>query len=378
MNAIDANAGATLARQVICHILPRGMRYSSNGATSIDLFVSEMAAHSRYRVEVIAEFAQAPLAAGALHPLPSYRFANSWRRARTIGRALAAINPAAVLVQQHLPSAAMVSARTQAPVILQKHNFIRRPRRSNVFGPLSAWRHLKQLNALAGLTFVSEQLRADFENAWPLATSPRCVIPNGVDFSAWRPAENRENFVLVVGRASPDKGLIEAARGLAIALPRHPGWSAKFVVSEMGRDPAYFQRLCAELAALGAQASLLSALEFNDVKALNERAAIALIPSLWREPFGRTCLEGHAGGAAVISSGTGGLREVSGDHALYLPSLSPADIATTLERLIDDAPLRAGLAMAGLARVKQKFDVRAVASALDDFCGEIIARRGRR
>ncbi len=71
------------------------------------------------------------------------------------------------------------------------------------------------------------------------------------------------------------------------------------------------------------------------MKALNERAAIAMIPSKWREPFGRTCLEAHAGGAAVISSGSGGLREISGDAALYATDAEVDGLIDALRRLID-------------------------------------------
>ena len=44
--------------------------------------------------------------------------------------------------------------------------------------------------------------------------TPRWVIPNGVDIAAWRPAEERDPFVLVVGRATHEKGLREAAEAV--------------------------------------------------------------------------------------------------------------------------------------------------------------------
>ena len=184
--------------------------------------------------------------------------------------------------------------------------------------------------------------------------------------------------MLVVGRVTPEKGLLEAARALAGVLPRHPEWTTTFVVSEPEQFPDYFAALTAALAPLGPRARLIVGAPFADVKSLNEAAAIAIAPSVWREPFGRTCLEAHAGGAAVISSGSGGLREISGEAALYLSAVEPEPLAEAIETLINDEGLRSRLAAAGRARVERLFEVRRVAASLDDFCAATIDRAARK
>ncbi len=350
------------------------MRYSQASATSIDLFVCEVAAHSRFRVEIVAESGEPALPATAIHHLPAYGIANTMRRARFIAELARGLEPSAIVVQQHLPSASAVRALVRAPVILQKHNFLRPPRSSKWTSELSRWRHTSQLNSLAGVTLVSAAVLAQFERDWPEVTTPRRVIPNGVDLAAWSPRVEREKIVLVVGRATPEKGLVEAARALLEILPRHPDWSATFVVSEPGRFSDYFEKLRAALAPLGDQAKLLVNRPFAEVKALNEVAAIALVPSMWREPFGRTCLEAHAGGAAVISSGSGGLREISGDKALFVASVEVSPIAEAVETLIGDADLRRRLAAEGSARVGNLYDVRRIATDLDDFCASVMEK----
>jgi glycosyltransferase involved in cell wall biosynthesis len=358
----------------ILQVLPRHMRYTQSAATSIDLYVSEMAAHSRFRVEVTAESSDRPLPAAAFHALPRFAFAETQRRSRRVAALVDALRPAAVVVQQHLPSAAALRARVDAPIILQKHNFLRVSRNVGWLRDASHWRRARQLNALAGITFVSRAILGEFERDWPEVTIPRRVIANGFDTAAWRPRPARERTVLAVGRATPEKGLLEAARALAAILPRHPDWTATFVVSEPDGFPDYFAAIGAALAPLGPQARLLVGLPFDQVKELDERAAIALAPSVWREPFGRTCLEAHAGGAAVVSSGSGGLREISGEAALYLPAVEPGRIAEAVEALIVQQPLRERLAAEGRARVERLFDVRCVAAELDDFCAEAIER----
>ena len=53
------------------------MCYSVAAATSIDLFVCEVAAHSRFRVEIVAETGLPALPAAAIHNLPAYGLANT-------------------------------------------------------------------------------------------------------------------------------------------------------------------------------------------------------------------------------------------------------------------------------------------------------------
>ncbi|THD42139.1 MAG: glycosyltransferase [Bradyrhizobium sp.] len=361
----------------ILQVLPRGMRYSQDSATSVDLFVCEMAAHSRFRVDVVAESGDRPLPAISVHELPPFAIAKTQRRARLVAALARELKPSAVVVQQHLPSAAALRARTPFPVILQKHNFLRPSRAAAWLRDASRWRRTRQLNALAGLTFVSETVLADFERDWPEVTTPRRVVPNGVDIAAWAPRSERAKDVLAVGRSTPEKGLLEAAQALAVVLPRHPDWTTTFVVSEPDRFPSYFTALTKALAPLGPRARLRVGAPFHEVKALNEAAAIALAPSVWREPFGRTCLEAHAGGAAVVSSGSGGLREISGDAALYLSTVDAAQIAESVETLIMDEPLRNRLSAAGRARIERLFELRRVAAGLDDFCAETIERAAR-
>ncbi len=356
----------------VFHVLPRGMNYSPAHASSIDLFVSEVAAHSRLPIEVVAEYEGDPLPAARLHRLPSYGFAETMRRARFVARLVGERRPRLVIVQQHLPSAAAIRARIKTPVLLQRHNFMRPPR-SGLIGGLRRRRQARALNALAGLTFVSEVAREDFAQDWPEVRTPRWVIPNGVDMAAWRPARVREPFVLVVGRATPEKGLLEAARALGQTLPKWPEWNAAFVVAGAKRGADYLAAVRDALQPLGERAEILTDVSFASVKALNERAAIAMIPSKWREPFGRTCLEAHAGGAAVISSGSGGLREISGDTAFYAPDAEVGELAQALQKLIADDNLRKRLAREGRERVNQKFDLEKIAAKLDDACEQATA-----
>jgi len=364
-------AVAAVGGPKILHVLPRGMRFSRSSATSIDLFVHEMATHSRFCVEVAAETRGDSLAAPRVHELPRYDFANTLRRAEFIARLAREISSQLIVVQQHLPSAAAIARRVHTPVLLQRHNFLRPPSRTPLLGRVSRARHAQQLNALNGLTFVSEAVLAEFERDWPEVTTLRTTIPNAIDFDAWSPSSQREPLVIAVGRATPDKGLVEAALALQSILPARPEWKSVFVVSEPERNPAYFAELSRVASPLGGQLEIRVNRPFSEVKALNEIAAIALIPSRWREPFGRTCLEAIAGGSAVVSSGSGGLREISDAFAIYAKP-EPPDIAAAVLQLIDNSQMRAHMADAAHKRALQLFNLPRVAGTLDDFCAEVM------
>jgi glycosyltransferase involved in cell wall biosynthesis len=138
--------------------------------------------------------------------------------------------------------------------------------------------------------------------------------------------------------------------------------------------PDYVADIRRVLAPLGQQAELLTGQPFMVVRDWSEKAAIAVVSSHIRETFGRTALEAHAGGAAVISSGNGGLREVSGEHALYLERIGAPEIARAVERLIRDEGERQRLAAAGHTRALAQFDIRATAAVHDAMIKNLISQ----
>ena len=121
--AASGDSGAQLAAEAlgeeqeraVFHVLPRGMNYSRLRATSIDLFVAEVAAYSRNLIEVVAEADEPALPVSRLHRLPRFGFAATLRRAQFVAALVRREAPRLVIVQQHLPSAAAIAARIKTP-----------------------------------------------------------------------------------------------------------------------------------------------------------------------------------------------------------------------------------------------------------------------
>lgn len=370
----------------IFQILPRRMQFNAGKASSVELCVSEWVAGSRFRGDttVFAEPGAAPLLDIDIHRWHPARKLVSWQTALEIRREAASRGCDLIIVQQHIATAARIAAfNAGIPVILSTHNYVE----GRAEGSLARFRDrlvVHRLGQLSGITLISEATEADFQNNWPRVATPRAVVSNGFDFAAWQPCANRERLVLVVGRATAEKGLLEAAQGIAPFLGSHPDWRAVFVLAATESNPQYFEAIKNSLAVVADRAALMTSVPYGQVRDLSQRCAIAVVPSKWNEPFGRTALEAHAGGAALISSGSGGLREISGDCALYLDEVSGPEIERALRLLAADDDLRHRLAASGAARVRNLFSISgltgppgegpSICERLDTFCEQVVAK----
>ena len=96
-----------------------------------------------------------------------------------------------------------------------------------------------------------------------------------------------------------------------------------------------------------------------EAMALYSRAQIAVVPSLWQEPFSRSAIEALASGCALIATRTGGLAEVAADVAEIVDASDIAAFAAALRRVATDEPLRARLQQQGRAKAREVFEIRA-------------------
>jgi len=349
-------------------VLPRGTSFGPKSATSIDLCVHDFVAHSQYaaRTKIHATRVEQPFPGFDLC-FDAGGLGGQMGKAFRIGRRIRSDGAALTVVHQHLPSAFVLSKTLSHPVLLHAHNF-QKGMAPSVRRFLKQWRY----STLAGLIFVSEICRNDFQKKWPDVKVPTFVVHNGLDLSLWNPAQEKHKRILVVARAAPEKGILEAAQALQEILPRLPGWTALMILSEIDRYPAYYAQVRELAKASNGAIEIVTSQPHQVVRKATEESEIALVPSKWDEPFGRTAIEAHAGGAALISSGNGGLREVSGDACLYIDPDDSRAIATTIFKLASEDSFRRSLAARGLERVSTHYDIRKVCCKLDDIYGQYL------
>ena len=358
--------------------MPRNMRFGPSNASSVDLCVRDLIAASRHRASTTVVCCENETLFDDLD-VKTYSSKIDRHKRRKLAFAVDEARQRSadlVIVQQHLPTAAALARRVDVPVVFHKHNITSSISKGSALNALRrAWR-LRQYRSLAGIIFVSEACQAAFHRDWPEVGTPAATVYNGLDFAAWQPAGKRTKEIICVGRAVPEKGIKEAADAMTAALSAAEDWRGRLMLSEPNRFPAYLAEVRAALAPIASRVTIELSQPMSIVRQRYENAAIAVIPSKWEEPFGRTALEAHAGGCAVVSSGTGGLREISAEHALFLPrDFAAADLAKNLKMLMADDGLRAALAHSGREHCREKFSVASVSSAADGFYDRIVRKK---
>jgi len=199
------------------------------------------------------------------------------------------------------------------------------------------------------------------------------VFPNPVEIDA-ASTRDRDRLILFVGKLRADKGPHLLSEALLQVLPRLPGWRAVFAGEGERGGKTYAGRLQASLAQFGERVAFAGFLPHEDIHNLFATAAIAVVPSLWDEPFGRTALEALAGGAALIATRRGGLREVVGNAAAVLEPETAERLAIILCELAGSEKRRAELHELG-RRQAGLFEAGLWSSRLDALRREIEAEQ---
>lgn len=199
------------------------------------------------------------------------------------------------------------------------------------------------------------------------------VFPNPIEIDA-ASTRDREKLIVFVGKLRADKGPHLLAEALLQVLPGLPGWRAVFAGEGERGGKTYVDRLHASVAPFGDRVAFTGFMPHEDIHRLFASAAIAVVPSLWDEPFGRTALEALAGGAALIATLRGGLREVVGDAAVALEPETAERLASILCQLADSEMRRAELHELGRSRA-ELFEAGLWSARLDSLRLEIEAEQ---
>jgi glycosyltransferase involved in cell wall biosynthesis len=163
------------------------------------------------------------------------------------------------------------------------------------------------------------------------------TVYNGIDVDAFPYAEDKDDFVLWMGRFSPDKGpelAIDAAR--AAGLP--------IVLAGKRSEPSEQEFFDAEIAPrLGDGVTYVGEADGQVKRDLCARARALVFPIQWDEPFGMVMLEAMACGTPVVATARGSVPEIvrDGDTGIVLDADARIEeIAEALHAAVDIDPRR--------------------------------------
>jgi glycosyltransferase involved in cell wall biosynthesis len=351
----------------IAYVMLRNAHFGPRLAASVELCVRDLVAHSRYArtTLVVCPPVDEPFDGIEIATIPDHGLSGNLGKAWGVAQLLRRRGVDLAIVENHLPAAAFIALTSGARVVLQTHAYVKAP--TSTFD--GAFRR-QEMRRLSGFAFVSDyalrQFRADFPGLGPLQRA----VPNGLDMQAWSATKPKDRSILCVGRALRHKGHIEAMAAITRVLPSRPDWSARLMVSDPAaadRDPELVDALRAAAEPFNGRIRVDANVPYNEVQAAWERAEVGMVLTTGPEPFGRTALEAMASGAALITSGRGGLAEICGPCGVTVDPSDADGVAAALGQLLDAPDRRDELASAGRKRVETLFDIRAVAQQMDEF-----------
>ena len=180
---------------------------------------------------------------------------------------------------------------------------------------------LKILNSVDRLIFVSEWVRNRFflDIDKKLQSKTDVIYPS---VHKQKPSIKKKNIIFV-GRLNHSKGYDLFKEAIIKILDEFPKWWA-YSVGDEERRSIYISH---------SRHKELGFINHKDTLKLLNKSEIAVVPSRWDEPFGRTALESSSRGCATIISNRGGLTETT-DYALILKKLDTKNIYQEIKMLI--------------------------------------------
>jgi len=190
--------------------------------------------------------------------------------------------------------------------------------------------------------FVSEFIKKRFLDGLGMNFNNLHVLPNGLERKLRKqPKKNKE--IAFIGRLVQEKGAHIFIRSIRSLVTKYPEWKFRIIgTSKAGNEKlktSYEKKIIKDFVALGHNTEYLGFVSNTEVKEMMKTLSILVVPSIWREPFGLTALEGFCYGAAVIASKVGGLEEMLDGTGLLIEDIDEIKLEKSITSLIQNKKL---------------------------------------
>ena len=198
------------------------------------------------------------------------------------------------------------------------------------------------LNNVDKIIFISKWVKKRFFKDMPqISQNKTQIIYHSID--PYKKKIKKKKQIIFVGKLNESKGYDLYCKSLFKILNKHEIWNAISIGEEKR-----FQNF-----PIHKRHKNLGQIPHKKVLEYLSESEIAIIPSRWEEPFGRTALEAASRGCATIISNTGGLSETT-DHAIKLKELNVKNIEEEVMKLIKNNKLRKDIQIKSKKFIKHK------------------------
>ncbi len=201
-------------------------------------------------------------------------------------------------------------------------------------GSKTSQERIKLLNKCSYIVVISKWIKNQFikglENDCEGLMYKFLVIPHSVDKPKIKPKINaKKKCIVFVGRLNHQKGYDLFGKAIIKILNEFKDWEA-VVAGDEPRQKIFFTHK---------KLKLLGFIKHNKILDLFEKSSIAVVPSRWEEPLGRTGFESSSRACAPIISNRGGLPETI-TNGIILKKLNVNEIYKSIKYLIKNKNVR--------------------------------------
>ena len=224
-------------------------------------------------------------------------------------------------------------------------------------GSTSIEERLYLLNKCEYIIVISEWIKKRFLidlNIEKTLLDKILVIPHSTNkIKNYNIINKKEKLIIFVGKLNSQKGYDLFGNVIIKILNKNNNWKS-VVVGDEEREKLVFDH---------PRLNIKGFIEHNEVIKLFEKSSIAVVPSRWEEPLGRTGLEASSRGCATIVSNKGGLPETI-TNGVILKKLSEKELYKQIQFLIDKNSYRKRLQISSIKNFK--LDHKTISRKIDN------------
>ena len=194
-------------------------------------------------------------------------------------------------------------------------------------GSKCVYQRIHLLKNLEKLIFVSEWTKRQFFKDLPVKDSEKSfVIYPGSNLLKKIP--KKKNNIVFAGKLNQSKGYSIFTNAILEILKKNRSWKCDIV----GDEPRYYEKINHP------KIHYHGWLSYKKTMEIFEKSKIAVIPSTWDEPLGRTAIEAASRGCVSIISKRGGLIETN-RHGLFLNYVTKEELYNKLNKIVNSPSL---------------------------------------